>query len=159
MCLSNVHAEDNLQVSKDMIKNVKLDQLTTAIESKDLPFLQTTPIPLTLVDRPDNEEGILTVHLARASLQAKALNEASKAADGAELEREILFSSHQMQILMLRETSKNTVVRTWNYAAAQVTQLTQLTNENEASFENQWKVSDASDELSKNVANLMKKVK
>ncbi|TIB87591.1 hypothetical protein E3Q18_03701 [Wallemia mellicola] len=159
MCLSNVHAEDNLQVSKDMIKNVKLDQLTTAIESKDLPFLQTTPIPFTLVDRPDNEEGILTVHLARASLQAKALIEASKAADGAELEREILFSSHQMQILMLRETSKNTVVRTWNYAAVQVTQLTQLTNENEASFENQWKVSDASDELSKNVANLMKKVK
>ncbi|TIB76146.1 hypothetical protein E3Q22_03704 [Wallemia mellicola] len=159
MCLSNVHAEDDLQVSKDMIKNVKLDQLTTAIESKDLPFLQTTPIPFTLVDRPDNEEGILTVHLARASLQAKALIEASKAADGAELEREILFSSHQMQILMLRETSKNTVVRTWNYAAVQVTQLTQLTNENEASFENQWKVSDASDELSKNVANLMKKVK
>ncbi|TIC24935.1 hypothetical protein E3Q10_03669 [Wallemia mellicola] len=108
MCLSNVHAEDDLQVSKDMIKNVKLDQLTTAIESKDLPFLQTTPIPFTLVDRPDNEEGILTVHLARASLQAKALIEASKAADGAELEREILFSSHQMQILMLRETSKNT---------------------------------------------------
>ncbi|TIB66169.1 hypothetical protein E3Q24_04427 [Wallemia mellicola] len=177
MYLREVHAEDNLKVLKDLIKSVKLGQLTTAIESNDLPFLQTTPIPFTLMDTPNNEKGILTGHLARANPQAKALIEASNTTNVPELERDVLifftsdansYVTPKYYVKSKPETGK--VVPTWNYAAVQVygrikvhhaindttsaflqSQITQLTNENEAAFETQWKVSDAPNKYFENL--------
>ncbi|KAH7324154.1 transcriptional regulator PAI 2-type [Stachybotrys elegans] len=136
MYLREVHAEKDITVLRQLIRDFPLGILTTAFPSTVGPFIQASHIPF-LLDVEDEtsptELGKLRGHLARANPQSKALVEAckEKEASGASPsnvltdEVLVLFNSpaqHYVTPKFYTETKPATgkVVPTWNYAAVQV---------------------------------------
>lgn len=132
MHLPKHHVETDLRVIRQLIRDNPLALFTTAIDSPDHPFMQSSHIPIVL-DIEDEEslteKGRIRFHIARLNPQSKAMIEeltASGAGSGGVLERDVLliFTSthHYITPKFYTETKPVTgkVVPTWNYAAAQV---------------------------------------
>lgn len=135
MYLRAVHAEDHIPVLREFIKANPLGIFTTAIDSPNFPFLQSSHIPFILDVKDENSEtelGVLRGHMARANPHSKALIEHLSATANVEnsppkLERDVLVLfnhpvHHYVSPKFYRETKPATgkVVPTWNYAAVQV---------------------------------------
>lgn len=135
MYLRAVHAEAQIAVLQQLIRDNPLGILTTAIKSPSYPLLQSSHIPFVL-DVPETADGslskgVLRGHVAKQNPQAKALMEALAAqqAQGRtdlELSDEVLVlfngpHHHYVTPKFYTETKPATgkVVPTWNYAAAQ----------------------------------------
>ncbi|KAJ4991670.1 hypothetical protein SVAN01_02785 [Stagonosporopsis vannaccii] len=132
MYLRAVHAETSIATLRQLIHNNPLGVLTTAIPSKDHPFILSSHIPwiLDVNDESNpNELGILRGHLARANPQSKVLIDALTSASqpsGSLLDTEVLVlftvpAHHYVTPQFYTDTKPTTgkVVPTWNYAAAQ----------------------------------------
>ncbi|KAJ0426623.1 hypothetical protein BJY00DRAFT_92795 [Aspergillus carlsbadensis] len=135
MYLRAVHAEAQIQILQQLIRDNPLGILTTAIKSPHYPLIQSSHIPFVLdvPETPDGSisNGVLRGHMAKQNPQAKALMEALAAQQeqgkaGLELSDEvlILFNGpyhHYVTPKFYTETKPATgkVVPTWNYAAAQ----------------------------------------
>ncbi|KAI9369190.1 hypothetical protein BJX61DRAFT_536619 [Aspergillus egyptiacus] len=135
MYLRAVHAESQISVLQQLIRDNPLGILTTAIKSPLYPLIQSSHIPFVLdvPDKPDGSlsNGILRGHMAKQSPQAKALMEAlatqqAQGKPGLELSDEVLVlfngpHHHYVTPKFYVETKPATgkVVPTWNYAAAQ----------------------------------------
>ena len=131
MYLRDVHAEKDLRVLHQLIRDNPLGLLTTAIDSDTFPFLQSSHIPFVLDvedETSETELGQLRGHIARQNPQSKAMIESltSKPTEGNILERDVLviFNSphhHYVTPKFYVETKPSTgkVVPTWNYAAVQ----------------------------------------
>ncbi|KAG7088810.1 hypothetical protein E1B28_012770 [Marasmius oreades] len=135
MYLRAVHAEEDIPTLRNFIKVNPLGILTTAIDSPNYPFLQSSHIPFILDVEDENsptELGVLRGHMARANPQSKALIEhlrgtTSHGTDPRKLERDVLVlfnnpTHHYVTPKFYSETKPTTgkVVPTWNYAAVQV---------------------------------------
>ncbi|KAL4892290.1 transcriptional regulator PAI 2-type [Aspergillus ambiguus] len=136
MYLRAIHAEGQVAVLQQFIKDNPLGILTTAIKSPSYPLIQSSHIPFVL-DVPDTSDGsvstgILRGHMAKQNPQAKVLMEALAAqneqgnSQGLELPDEVLVlfngpHHHYVTPKFYTETKPATakVVPTWNYAAAQ----------------------------------------
>lgn len=132
MYLRAVHAETSVAALRQLIRNNPLGVLTTAIPSKDLPFILSSHIPWILDvkdESSDTEIGTLRGHLARANPQSKVIIdslEANSKQSGCFLEEEVLVlftatTHHYVTPKFYTETKPDSgkVVPTWNYAAAQ----------------------------------------
>lgn len=139
MYLRAVHAEKNIAVLQQFIRDNPLGIFTTAIESSSFSFLQASHIPFVL-DVDDNGDethlGVLRGHIARANPQAKALIEHLQSAprkdvdpvdEPPRLSRDVMVlfngpAHHYVTPKFYRETKPATgkVVPTWNYSAVQV---------------------------------------
>lgn len=140
MYLRGIHAETDLRVLRQLIRDNPLGMITTAIKSKEHPFLQTSHVPFILDiddETSETELGRLRGHMARQNPQSKAMMEelTSRAAEAGAgtnnsdnvLEQDVLvlFNAqhhHYVTPKFYTETKPATgkVVPTWNYAAAQV---------------------------------------
>ncbi|KAG2421863.1 hypothetical protein HFD88_005839 [Aspergillus terreus] len=136
MYLRAIHAEGQITVLQQLIKDNPLGILTTAIKSSSYPLIQSSHIPFVL-DVPDTSDGsvsngVLRGHMAKQNPQAKVLMEALAAqheqggSQSLELSDEVLvlFNAphhHYVTPKFYTETKPTTakVVPTWNYAAAQ----------------------------------------
>ncbi|KAF9265246.1 transcriptional regulator [Marasmius fiardii PR-910] len=137
MYLRGVHAEEEIPALRDFIKNNPLGIFTTAFDSPNYPFIQSSHIPF-ILDVKDEESktelGVLRGHMARANPQSKALIEhlqvgtVTNAEDSGppKLERDVLVvfnhpTHHYVTPKFYRETKSTTgkVAPTWNYAAVQ----------------------------------------
>jgi predicted FMN-binding regulatory protein PaiB len=135
MYLRAVHAEAQIQILQQLIRDNPLGILTTAIKSPQYPLIQSSHIPFVLdvPETPDGSlsNGVLRGHMAKQNPQAKALMEALAAQQeqgkaGLELSDEVLIlfngpHHHYVTPKFYTETKPATgkVVPTWNYAAAQ----------------------------------------
>ncbi|KAL2795057.1 hypothetical protein BJX66DRAFT_174749 [Aspergillus keveii] len=135
MYLRAVHAEAQIQILQQLIRDNSLGILTTAINSPHYPLIQSSHIPFVLdvPETPDggHSNGVLRGHMAKQNPQAKALMEALAAQQeqgngGLELSDEVLIlfngpHHHYVTPKFYTETKPATgkVVPTWNYAAAQ----------------------------------------
>jgi predicted FMN-binding regulatory protein PaiB len=135
MYLHAVHAEAQIQILQQLIRDNSLGILTTAINSPHYPLIQSSHIPFVLdvPEMPDGglSNGVLRGHMAKQNPQAKALMEALAAQQeqgngGLELSDEVLIlfngpHHHYVTPKFYTETKPATgkVVPTWNYAAAQ----------------------------------------
>ncbi|KAL3491765.1 hypothetical protein BJX62DRAFT_117013 [Aspergillus germanicus] len=135
MYLRAVHAEAQIQILQQLIRDNSLGILTTAIKSPHYPLIQSSHIPFVLdvPETPDGglSNGVLRGHMAKQNPQAKALMEALAAQQeqgnaGLELSDEVLIlfngpHHHYVTPKFYTETKPATgkVVPTWNYAAAQ----------------------------------------
>ncbi|KAL0574561.1 hypothetical protein V5O48_007398 [Marasmius crinis-equi] len=132
MYLRAVHAEQNIPALRAFIKAHPLGTFTTAIESPQFPFLQSSHIPFFLDvkdEQSETEFGILRGHMARANPQAKALIDhftSTSSPSPATLSRDVLIlfnepNHHYVSPAFYRETKPTTgkTVPTWNYAAVQ----------------------------------------
>jgi predicted FMN-binding regulatory protein PaiB len=135
MYLRAVHAEAQIQILQQLIRDNSLGILTTAIKSPHYPLIQSSHIPFVLdvLEMPDGglSNGVLRGHMAKQNPQAKALMEALAAQQeqgngGLELSDEVLIlfngpHHHYVTPKFYTETKPATgkVVPTWNYAAAQ----------------------------------------
>ncbi|KAF3407793.1 Uncharacterized protein DPV78_001794 [Talaromyces pinophilus] len=145
MYLRAAHAEANVALLQEFIKQNPLGILTTAIKSAIYPFIQSSHIPF-ILDLPesndtnaDNAEdgcetyGILRGHMAKQNPQAKVLMEELVATQNErgdatvrELPEEVLIlfngpHHHYVTPKFYVETKPTTgkVVPTWNYSAVQ----------------------------------------
>lgn len=147
MYLRAAHAELQIPVLQQFIRENPLGILTTAIKSASYPFLQSSHIPF-LIDFPETAEaqaqaedgappnGILRGHMAKQNPQAKALMGAASETkanqnqdqDGKSMELPdevlILFNGpyhHYVTPKFYKETKPSTgkVAPTWNYSAVQ----------------------------------------
>lgn len=147
MYLRAAHAELQIPVLQQFIRENPLGILTTAIKSASYPFLQSSHIPF-LIDVPETAEvqaqaedgappnGILRGHMAKQNPQAKALMDAvaetkanqNQDQDGKSIELPdevlILFNGpyhHYVTPKFYKETKPSTgkVAPTWNYSAVQ----------------------------------------
>lgn len=80
MYLRAIHAEGQITVLQQLIKDNPLGILTTAIKSSSYPLIQSSHIPFVL-DVPDTSDGsvsngVLRGHMAKQNPQAKVLMEA-----------------------------------------------------------------------------------
>ncbi|BEI86115.1 hypothetical protein CcaverHIS002_0604020 [Cutaneotrichosporon cavernicola] len=165
------HAELDVGVLQDFIKNFPLGQLTTAIKTQHGPTIQTSHMPFVLDPGTDGSPGVLRGHMARANPQSKALREAAAASPKFTLDDEVLILFNAPvnayvtpNFYVATKPDSGKVVPTWNYAAVQVygritvlaenddaagtflaKQLDDLTDllEGRAPHEKKWKVSDA----------------
>ena len=142
MYLRSVHAENDISVLHQLIRDHPLGVFTTAIKSPLYPLLQSSHIPF-ILDVPDTPSpdgdnstplGTLRGHMARQNPQAKALmdalaleHERSGSSGAEELSDEVLVlftaaEQHYVTPKFYTETkpASGKVVPTWNYAAAQV---------------------------------------
>jgi transcriptional regulator len=145
MYLRAAHAEVNIALLQEFIKQNSLGILTTAIKSTIHPFIQSSHIPFILdvlesqnTNANSTEDGyetygILRGHMAKQNPQAKVLMEALAAAQnerGDDTVRElpeevlVLFNGpyhHYVTPKFYVETKPTTgkVVPTWNYSAVQ----------------------------------------
>ncbi|CAI7652941.1 unnamed protein product [Penicillium glandicola] len=137
MYLRAVHAEGQIPVLQQLIRDNPLGILTTAIKSPIYSFIQSSHIPFVLDVPPSTENddtiptGILRGHMAKQNPQAKALMEAlaeQNAAGNNKLELTdevlILFNGphhHYVTPKFYTETKpvSSKVVPTWNYSAVQ----------------------------------------
>ncbi|KAJ5185159.1 FMN-binding split barrel-related protein [Penicillium cf. griseofulvum] len=136
MYLRAVHAEGQLPVLQQFIRDNPLGILTTAIKSPIYSFIQSSHIPFVLDVPPTGDDetiptGILRGHMAKQNPQAKALMEAlaeQNAAGNNKLELTdevlILFNGphhHYVTPQFYTETKpvSGKVVPTWNYSAVQ----------------------------------------
>lgn len=136
MYLRAAHAEHHLPTLRSLIRANPLGIFTTAIDSPNFPFLQSSHIPwiLDLQDEDSETElGVLRGHMARANPQAKSLIEhlsaggSTAAAGPRKLERDVMVlfngpAHHYVTPKFYVDTKPATgkVVPTWNYAAVQV---------------------------------------
>lgn len=141
MYLRAAHAEHHLPTLRSLIRANPLGIFTTAIDSPNFPFLQSSHIPWILDVQDEDSEtelGVLRGHMARANPQAKSLIEhlspsdtgsgASPATTGPrKLERDVMVlfngpAHHYVTPKFYVDTKPSTgkVVPTWNYAAVQV---------------------------------------
>lgn len=135
MYLRAAHAEHHLPTLRSLIRANPLGIFTTAIDSPNFPFLQSSHIPWILDVQDENSEtelGVLRGHMARANPQAKSLIEHLSAKDTGvpgprRLERDVMVlfnvpAHHYVTPKFYTDTKPATgkVVPTWNYAAAQV---------------------------------------
>ncbi|KMU88167.1 negative transcriptional regulator [Coccidioides immitis H538.4] len=136
MHLRAVHAEENIAVLQQLVRENPLGILTTAIQSPLHPLIQSSHIPF-VIDVPETEDGgspsngTLRGHIARQNPQAKVLMEALAARkeqghDGLELPDEVLVlfnGAHHPYVTpkFYTETKpvSGKVVPTWNYSAVQ----------------------------------------
>ncbi|KAL4750977.1 hypothetical protein BDW72DRAFT_203476 [Aspergillus terricola var. indicus] len=135
MYLRVVHAEAQISILQQLIRDNPLGILTTAIKSPLYPLIQSSHIPFVL-DVPEKSDGslsngVLRGHMAKQNPQAKALMEALMAQQeqgntSLELSDEVLVlfngpHHHYVTPKFYTETKPATgkVVPTWNYAAAQ----------------------------------------
>ena len=145
MYLRAAHAEANVALLQEFIKQNPLGILTTAIKSAVHPFIQSSHIPFILDIQESNDTnannaedghetyGILRGHMAKQNPQAKVLMEELVAtriergdATVKELPEEVLIlfngpHHHYVTPKFYVETKPTTgkVVPTWNYAAVQ----------------------------------------
>lgn len=136
MYLRSDHAESDLRVLRQLIRENPLGLFTTAIASPSYPFLQSSHIPFVLDiddESSETELGRLRAHMARANPQAKAIIDDIKRRQAAgdssptTLQQDVLimFTSsvqHYVTPKFYTTTKPATgkVVGTWNYAAVQV---------------------------------------
>ncbi len=131
MYIRPVHAENSLRVLRQLIRDNPLGLLTTAIHSKDHPFLQSSHIPFVLDvadEESETEMGRLRGHLARQNPHSKAMIEelSSDPSKHNVLQHDVLViftaQHHYVTPKFYTETKPSTgkVVPTWNYAAAHV---------------------------------------
>lgn len=133
MHLRKDHAETDLRVLRQLIRDNPLGLITTAIESQDHAFMQSSHIPMVLDvedETSTTEKGRIRCHIARQNPQAKAMIEELTAegagGSGGVLERDVLIvftaAHHYITAKFYTETKPQTgkVVPTWDYAAAQV---------------------------------------
>jgi predicted FMN-binding regulatory protein PaiB len=135
MYLRAVHAEAQISILHQLIRDNPLGILTTSIKSPLYPLIQSSHIPFVL-DVPETTEGdlsngVLRGHMAKQNPQAKALIEALAAQQeqgntSLELLDEVLVlfngpHHHYVTPKFYTETkpASGKVVPTWNYAAAQ----------------------------------------
>ncbi|KAL4879385.1 hypothetical protein BJY04DRAFT_208718 [Aspergillus karnatakaensis] len=135
MYLRAVHAEAQIAVLHQLIRDNPLGILTTAIKSPLYPFIQSSHIPF-ILDVPETADGtlsngVLRAHMAKQNPQAKALMEALAAQQeqgnaSLELSEEVLIlfngpHHHYVTPKFYTETKPESgkVVPTWNYSAAQ----------------------------------------
>ncbi|KAF9892445.1 hypothetical protein FE257_001553 [Aspergillus nanangensis] len=135
MYIRAIHAEAQIAVLQQLIRDHPLGIFTTAIKSQQHPLIQSSHIPFVL-DVPDTTDGtvsngILRGHMAKQNPQAKVLMEALAAQHeqgntSLELADEVLVlftvpQHHYVTPKFYTETKPATakVVPTWNYAAAQ----------------------------------------
>ncbi|KZF19608.1 putative transcriptional regulator [Xylona heveae TC161] len=135
MYIRAAHAERDLRVLRQLIRDNPLGMFTTAIPSSSgtFPLLQSSHVPFVLDvedESSETETGRLRGHLARQNPQSKAIidddNQQQQTPKNV-LEQEVLvvFTSphhHYVTPQFYTETKPATakVVPTWNYAAAQV---------------------------------------
>jgi len=135
MYLRAAHAEHHLPTLRSLIRANPLGIFTTAIDSPNYPFLQSSHIPWILDVQDESSEtelGVLRGHMARANPQAKSLIEHLSASDKnspgpRKLERDVMVlfngpAHHYVTPKFYVDTKPATgkVVPTWNYAAVQV---------------------------------------
>ncbi|CAG9998636.1 unnamed protein product [Clonostachys byssicola] len=134
MYLRDVHAEKDLRVLRQLVRENPLGMITTAIKSPHFPFLQTSHIPFVLEvedEESQTELGRLKGHLARANPQSKAIIEevndrhTKDAVKILENDVLVIFNSPIQSYSTPKfytETKPSTgkVVPTWNYAAVQI---------------------------------------
>lgn len=138
MYLRAVHAEKHLPTLRALIRANPLGIFTTAIDSPNFPFLQSSHIPWILDVQDEDSEtelGVLRGHMARANPQAKSLIEHLSAGNSGtpsttgprKLERDVMVlfngpAHHYVTPKFYVDTKPATgkVVPTWNYAAVQV---------------------------------------
>ncbi|KAK9342588.1 putative FMN-binding domain-containing protein [Lipomyces starkeyi] len=134
MYLPSYHAELNLPVLRQFVRENPLGILTTAIKSSSHPLLQSSHIPW-ILDVEDNDSetelGRLRGHIARQNPQAKAIIESltheSTSTPNKYLEEKVLvlFNGpvhHYVTPKFYTETKPTSgkVVPTWDYSAVQV---------------------------------------
>jgi transcriptional regulator len=135
MHIPSAHAELDITVLQQFIRDNPLGILTTALQSSSFPFIQSSHIPF-VIDGPgvdsDSKFGRLRGHLARQNPQAKAMVESLEARNRTgpetlELEDEVLILfngpyQHYVTPKFYTETKPSTgkVVPTWDYSAVQV---------------------------------------
>ncbi|KAJ5582597.1 hypothetical protein N7535_001217 [Penicillium sp. DV-2018c] len=135
MYLRAVHAEGQLPILHQFLRDNPLGILTTAIKSPTYPFIQSSHIPFVLDVPPSSDEtpskGTLRGHIAKQNPQAKALMDAlaeQQAAGNPKLELTdevlILFNGphqHYVTPKFYTETKpvSGKVAPTWNYSAVQ----------------------------------------
>jgi transcriptional regulator len=135
MYLRAVHAEGQIPILQQFLRDNPLGILTTAIKSPTYPFIQSSHIPFVLDVPPSTDgtpaTGTLRGHIAKQNPQAKALMEAlaeQHAAGNPKLELTdevlILFNGphhHYVTPKFYTETKpvSGKVVPTWNYSAVQ----------------------------------------
>jgi transcriptional regulator len=131
MYLRAVHAEFDVRLLRQFIKENPLGILITGLESPNFPTLQCTHIPWVLDVNDDSSEtelGRLRGHLARANPHSKALIEATRKQHGSNgvLEQEVTvmfngpansYISPKFYIETKPATGK--VLPTWAYSAVQ----------------------------------------
>lgn len=133
-----MHAEKHLPTLRALIRANPLGIFTTAIDSPNFPFLQSSHIPWILDVQDEDSEtelGVLRGHMARANPQAKSLIEHLSTGNSStpsttsprKLERDVMVlfngpAHHYMTPKFYVDTKPATgkVVPTWNYAAVQV---------------------------------------
>lgn len=139
MYLHTKHAENNIPVLRQLVRENPLGVLTTGFKSTKYPFLQVTHLPFILDIQDETSEtelGVLRGHLARQNPHSKAMSEVlqeakeksgSPSATGpGVLEDEVLVlftaePQHYISAKFFAETkpASGKVVPTWNYAAVQ----------------------------------------
>lgn len=137
MYLRAVHAEGQLAVLQQFIRDNPLGIITTAIKSPIYSFIQSSHVPFVLDVPPSTEgddtapTGILRGHMAKQNPQAKALMEALAEQNAAgnnkfELTDEVLIlfnGPHHHYVTPKFYTAtkpvSGKVVPTWNYSAVQ----------------------------------------
>lgn len=134
MYVGGVHAESDLRVLRQLIRDNSLGLLSTVISSPNFPLIQASHIPFVLdIDETgDTNLGVLRCHLSRQNPQSKAIiEEVNLKRDSGDttniLEQDVLviFTSdihHYVTPKFYTETKPTTakVVPTWNYSAVQV---------------------------------------
>ncbi|EHK20994.1 uncharacterized protein TRIVIDRAFT_51254 [Trichoderma virens Gv29-8] len=135
MYLRGDHAETDLRVLRQLVRENPLGLFTTAISSPSYPLIQSSHIPFILDVEDESSEtelGHLRAHMARANPQSKAIideiKERQAAGDNSRtLQQDVLvmFTSsvqHYVTPKFYTATKPVTgkVVGTWNYAAVQV---------------------------------------
>lgn len=133
MYIRDVHAERDVRVLHQLIRESPLGILTTGIPSEKHAFLQSSHIPWVLDVEDESSEtelGTLRGHMARQNPQSKAIVESLTSADGTPtenyLEQEVLVlftakAHHYVTPKFYTQTKPESgkVVPTWNYAGAQ----------------------------------------
>lgn len=131
MYLRAAHAEFDIPMLRQFLKDNPLGMLITGLPSSNFPNLQCSHIPwiLDLEDETDKSElGKLRGHMARQNPHSKALIEAvdANAGSGGKLEEEVLImfngpAHSYVTPKFYAETKPLTgkVVPTWNYSAVQ----------------------------------------
>ncbi|KAL7940928.1 putative FMN-binding domain-containing protein [Trichoderma barbatum] len=135
MYLRGDHAETDLRVLRQLVRENPLGLFTTAISSPSYPLIQSSHIPFILDVEDESSEtelGRLRAHMARANPQSKAIIEEIKERQAAgdnsrTLQQDVMvmFTSsvqHYVTPKFYTATKPVTgkVVGTWNYAAVQV---------------------------------------
>lgn len=150
MYLRDIHAEKDLKILRQLIRDHNLGLFTTTIDSDKYPLIQASHIPWVLdIDDEDSETelGTLRGHIARANPQSKAIVESLTANLNGDnvLERDvfIMFNSphsHYVTAKFFTETKGDTgkVVPTWNYAAVQIYGKAKIYHDSKAPETSAW---------------------